>query len=53
MRFLWPDLLWLMLLVPILVAAYIHVLRRRKKEKLHLKDRIRVLEDRLLPDIIA
>ena len=28
-------------------------IRRRKKEKLHLKDRIRVLEDRLLPDIIA
>ena len=32
MRFLWPDLLWLMLLVPILVAVYVHVLRRRKKE---------------------
>ena len=28
-------------------------IRRRTKEKLHLKDRIRVLEDRLLPDIIA
>lgn len=28
-------------------------IRRRKKEKLALKDRIRVLEDRLLPDIIA
>lgn len=32
MRFLWPDLLWLLLLLPILVAAYLHVLRRRKKE---------------------
>ena len=31
MRFLWPDLLWLLLLLPILVAAYLHVLRRRKK----------------------
>ena len=28
-------------------------IRRRKKEKLILKDRIRLLEDRLLPDIIA
>lgn len=28
-------------------------IRRRKKEKLLLKDRIRILEDRLLPDIIA
>jgi hypothetical protein len=28
-------------------------IRRRKKEKLVLKDRIRHLEDRLLPDIIA
>jgi len=30
MRFLWPDLLWLLLLVPALVAAYLYVLRRRK-----------------------
>ena len=28
-------------------------IRRKKKEKLALKDRIRLLEDRLLPDIIA
>ena len=28
-------------------------IRRKKKEKLALKDRIRILEDRLLPDIIA
>ena len=28
-------------------------LRRLKKQKLHLKDEITVLEDRLLPDIIA
>jgi len=31
MRFLWPDLLWLTLLLPILVAAYVLALRRRKK----------------------
>ena len=31
MRFLWPDLLWLLLLVPALVAAYIYALRRKKK----------------------
>ncbi|EPX87336.1 putative small protein [Rubellimicrobium thermophilum DSM 16684] len=28
-------------------------IRRKKKEKLILKDRIRLIEDRLLPDIIA
>jgi hypothetical protein len=28
-------------------------IRRKKKEKLLLKDRIRIIEDRLLPDIIA
>ena len=28
-------------------------IRRKKKEKLVLKDRIRLIEDRLLPDIIA
>ena len=28
-------------------------IRRKKKEKLVLKDRIRIIEDRLLPDIIA
>ena len=27
--------------------------RRLKKQKLHLKDQIAVLEDRILPDIIA
>jgi Ca-activated chloride channel family protein len=31
MRFVWPDLLWLLLLIPALVAAYIWVLRRRKR----------------------
>lgn len=31
MRFLWSDLLWLLLAVPILVAAYIYALRRRKR----------------------
>ena len=28
-------------------------LRRRKKQKLQLKDRIQLIEDQLLPDIIA
>lgn len=31
MRFLWSDLLWLLLAVPVLVAAYVYALRRRKK----------------------
>jgi Ca-activated chloride channel family protein len=28
---LWSDLLWLLLIVPLLIAAYVYVLRRRKK----------------------
>ena len=31
MRFLWSDLLWLLLCVPLLIAAYVYALRRRKK----------------------
>ena len=29
--FLWPDLLWLLLAVPLLVLAYWLLLRRKKK----------------------
>jgi Ca-activated chloride channel family protein len=31
MRFLWPDLLWLLLALPALVAAYLYALRKKKK----------------------
>jgi len=31
MRFLWPHLLWLLLALPALVAAYLYALRRKKK----------------------
>ena len=31
MRFLWPEALWLLLLIPLLVAAYVIALRRRKR----------------------
>ena len=34
MTFLWPDFLWLLLLVPILAGAYVLLLRRRKKTAL-------------------
>lgn len=34
-------------------SADMLTIRRLKKQKLALKDQIRVLEDRLLPDIIA
>lgn len=34
-------------------AADMLTLRRLKKQKLALKDQIRLLEDRILPDIIA
>jgi Ca-activated chloride channel family protein len=31
MTFLWPDLLWLLLLAPVLVAVYVLLLRRKKR----------------------
>ncbi len=31
MTFLWPELLWLLLLLPVLVAMYLYVLGRKKK----------------------
>jgi len=31
MKFLWPHMLWLLVLVPALVASYVYVLRRKKK----------------------
>jgi Ca-activated chloride channel family protein len=34
MKFLWPQMLWLLLAVPVLVAAYIALLRRRKSRAL-------------------
>ena len=30
MTFLWPEMLWLLLIVPVLVAAYVFLLRRKK-----------------------
>ena len=34
MTFIWPDMLWGLLLVPLLIAAYVWLLRRRKKTAL-------------------
>ena len=34
MTFIWPDMLWALLLVPLLVAAYVWLLKRRKKTAL-------------------
>ena len=31
MRFQWPELLWLLFLVPVLIGAYLYALRRKKK----------------------
>jgi Ca-activated chloride channel family protein len=31
MRFQWPELLWLLLLVPVLIGVYLYALRRKKK----------------------
>ena len=34
MTFLWPEMLWLLLIVPALVAAYFFLLRRKKEAAL-------------------
>src|SRR6185437_2073391 len=31
MTFLWPEMLWLMLIVPALVAGYFYILRRKQE----------------------
>jgi hypothetical protein len=31
MSFVWPQYLWLLLIVPVLVAAYVAVLRKKKQ----------------------
>ena len=34
MTFLWPEFLWLLLVVPLLIAAYVVILRRKRKAAL-------------------
>ncbi|HYY62636.1 MAG TPA: VWA domain-containing protein [Burkholderiales bacterium] len=38
MKFLWPDALWLLALLPLLVGLYLALLRRRKKAALAYSD---------------
>ena len=38
MTFLWPEMLWLLLLVPALVAVYLLLLRRKKKARAALRE---------------
>lgn len=38
MTFLWPSMLWLLLALPLLVALYVWLLRRRKKAVLRFAD---------------
>jgi Ca-activated chloride channel homolog len=35
MKFLWPEMLWLLLIVPALVATYVFLLRRKKQAALN------------------
>ena len=35
MRFLWPQMLWLLLLLPALTGAYLYALRRKKKSAVY------------------
>jgi Ca-activated chloride channel family protein len=36
MSFIWPDLLWLLLLLPLLVVAYLWLLRKRRRSPVRL-----------------
>jgi Ca-activated chloride channel family protein len=44
MRFLWPQLLLLLLLIPMLVALYLHVLARKKKAAVRFSSLLLVKE---------
>jgi Ca-activated chloride channel family protein len=48
MRFLWPHLLWLLLALPALVAAYLYALRKKKKTALHYSS-LTLVRDALSP----
>lgn len=48
MRFLWSDLLWSLVLVPLLAAAYVYALRRRKRVALRYAS-ITLVRDALGP----
>lgn len=44
MRFLWPHLLWLLAALPLLVAAYVYALRKKKRAALRYSSLILVRE---------
>ncbi len=46
MRFLWPELLWLLLLLPLLALAYLDMLRRKKKAAIRYAS-LRLIRDAL------
>jgi Ca-activated chloride channel homolog len=48
MTFLWPELLWLLALVPLLVGAYLLALRRKKKAALRYAS-LEIVKDALGP----
>src|SRR2546421_11679121 len=44
MTFLWPEFLWLLLLVPVAVAAYFYIVRRKRKAALRYASLMMVRE---------
>src|SRR5215831_14193381 len=44
MKFLWPEMLWLLLLLPVLVAGYLYLLRRKQQVALRYPSLSRVKE---------
>lgn len=50
MTFLWPSMLWLLLAVPVLVGAYVWLLRRRSREALRYPS-LRLVQQALQPGI--
>lgn len=48
MRFLWPEMLWLLLLIPALVAVYLYALSRRRKAAVRFAS-LMLVRDALAP----
>ena len=48
MQFIWPEMLWLLLLVPAMVAAYLAVLRRRRRFAIRYAS-LRIVREAMVP----
>ena len=52
MTFMWPEMLWLLGVVPVLIGAYLYVLRRKKKLALRYAN-LAMVKDAMMPSRTA